>query len=369
MRVLLVRPAASGGLAAHVDHELSLLRGDGYDVEEAPVRIGERPRPAADLRTVRVLREVLRGADTPVAVHAHGLRAGALAALSTPHRGGHRLVVTLHNRTVGSRATRTVGAGLLRVLCRRADTVLAVSPDLAEDARRAGARDVRHAIVPVPSRTSRSTDAAAPDDARSHDGGAHGGRSHDGGAHDGGSHDAGIEALVVARLAPQKGLHDLLDAAALLREGERSRGAGVRVLVAGDGPLHGELAARIRAERLPVELLGRREDVPALLAACDLVVSAARWEGQPVWLQEALLAGRAIVATDAGGTRWVTGDAARLVPVGDAAALAAAVTALIDTAPRRTAEAASRQRARDLPTDVDLLSQLHEVFDSGARDW
>ncbi|MDN6304089.1 MAG: glycosyl transferase, partial [Brachybacterium sp.] len=97
MRILLVRPAASGGLAAHVDHELALLTAAGRDVAEAPVRIGERPHPLADLRTVRTLREVL-GASAPVTLHAHGLRAGALAALAVRRRRGQRLVVTLHNR-------------------------------------------------------------------------------------------------------------------------------------------------------------------------------------------------------------------------------------------------------------------------------
>src|SRR5699024_9668481 len=145
-----------------------------------------------------------------------------------------------------------------------------------------------------------------------------------------------LEVLVIARLAPQKGLHDLLDAAARLGDG-----AGVRIRIAGEGPLHEELAARIRAEALPVELLGRREDVPELLAAADLVVSAARWEGQPVALQEALQAGRAILATDAGGTRWVTGEAACLVPVGDARALAAAIAEHRDPRRRRQAEQAS----------------------------
>src|SRR5699024_9956777 len=85
----------------------------------------------------------------PVVLHAHGLRAGALSALAVRGRRG-RLVVTLLNRTVGSRAGRAVGAVLLRILARTADTVLAVSPDLAEAARRAGAGDVRHAVIPAP---------------------------------------------------------------------------------------------------------------------------------------------------------------------------------------------------------------------------
>ena len=371
MSILLVRPAASGGLAAHVDHELALLRAAGRDVAEAPVRIQERPHSLADLRTLRTLRAAARAATPPVTLHAHGLRAGALAALALIGRRRERLVVTLHNRTVGSRATRTVGALLLRILAGRADAVLAVSPDLAEMARRAGARDVRHAVIPAPEPAVSpapvdtgapvpESSAAAPAEPAIEPAVASAAEPAPPAPHD----PERLEILVIARLAPQKGLHDLLDVAGALR-----RQAPVRIRVAGDGPLHEELAARIRAEDLPVELLGRRSDVPALLAAADLLVSTAHWEGQPVSLQEALRSGIAIVATDAGGTRWVTGDAAHLVPVGDVRALAAAITALRETGTRHAAAAASRRRARELPTAQDLLAQLDEVLAADPRGW
>ncbi|GAA1289829.1 glycosyltransferase [Brachybacterium alimentarium] len=371
MSVILVRPRASGGLAAHVDQELKELTAAGVDIREAPVQIQERPHLLADLRTVRTLRRAMRTAPDPVAVHAHGLRAGALAALAMPRHGAALLAVTLHNRTIGSRATRRIGAALLRVIARRADTVLAVSPDLAEAARRAGADDVRHAVIPAPQRdepndrdepidraepadrADRAEERAAGERRRSRSAGA---RRRPGAA------DAPLDVLdilVVARLAPQKGLHDLLDAAAGLKA---HAPIPVRLRIAGDGPLHDELSARIRAEHLPVQLLGRRQDVPALLEAADLVVSAARWEGQPVWLQEALRAGRAIIATDAGGTRWVTGEAAHLVPVGDPGALAAAIRAYRDPQLRSHAESASRRRARELPGASDLVAQLTEIL-------
>lgn len=356
MRILLVRPTASGGLAAHVDQELGLLEAAGRDVHEAPVQIRERPDLIGDLRTVRTLRRILRtplpaGSVQPASsvstappaatVHAHGLRAGALAAVAMWGLRHQHLVVTLHNRTIGSIVTRAIGGILLRVLAHRANTVLAVSPDLADTARKAGARDVRHAIIPAPVQAAPAPVPDAADEDRDR-----------------------LEILVIARLAPQKGLHDLLDAAALLRDG-----APVRIRVAGDGPLAQELSARILAEQLPVELLGRRDDVPALLSACDLLVSAAHWEGQPVSLQEALGAGRAIVATDAGGTRCVTADAAYLVPVGDPAALAAAITTLQDPVLRSAAEQAARRRALELPTAEDLLAQLDEVLAPGPRHW
>lgn len=355
--VLVVRPLATGGLAAHVDHEVALAREIGVGVHESAVQIPARPHPAKDLRTVRTLRREIVSLG-PRAVHAHGLRAGALAALAA--RPGSlvrpRLVVTLHNRTLGSRSVRMIGTLLLRIIARRADTVLCVSPDLLEDARRAGARDARHAVIPAPGTgTGTSPVPSGPLDSTAPDAPA--------GADATARRDTpGLDVLVLARLAQQKGLDTLLDAAALLRDSTTP----IRIRIAGDGPLRDQLSTRIRAEELPVDLLGHRTDVPALLAAADLVVSSARWEGQPVGLQEALRAGRAIVATDAGGTRWVTGEAAQLVPVGDPGSLAAAILRHAHPQVRRRAEEASRDRADQLPTDADLMQQLLDVLALGA---
>ncbi len=362
LRVLLVRPRASGGLAAHVDQEHAALEAAGAEVHASAAVIGERPSPRADGAALRGLRrEVTALRSTgPIAVHAHGLRAGALSARAVRSLGAARgaapvrLVVTLHNRTVGGTAVRATGAVLLRILTSRADVVLAVSPDLAEQAARVGARKVLHAVVPaptVPAGTSGSTDPVDP-----------------AGPDDPAGADRPLDVLVIARLAPQKGLPDLLDAVAALERDPGTRGR-VRVGIAGDGPLRQALAERIAAERLPVELLGRREDVPALLARADLVVSAARWEGQPVALQEALRAGRAIIATDAGGTRWVTQEAATLVPVGDAPALASAILEHHDPAVRRHREQASRQRARSLPGARDMTDQLLDVLAPRDPRW
>ena len=87
----------------------------------------------------------------------------------------------------------------------------------------------------------------------------------------------------------------LLDAAAALHR------LDLLTVVAGDGPLRAGLQRRIDDEGLPVRLLGRRDDVPDLLAAADVVVSTApSGRGSPLGLQEALHAGAAVVATDAG---------------------------------------------------------------------
>ena len=123
--------------------------------------------------------------------------------------------------------------------------------------------------------------------------------------------------VTVARLAPQKGLDILVDA---LR-GLVTAGRLVVAVVAGDGPLEGDCGGP-RPGGCPCGCwAARRRARPARRRRRGRVPS--RWEGQSLNLQEALRAGAALVATDAGGNREVTGDAALLVPAGDPAALAA----------------------------------------------
>ena len=149
-RILQVCGSAAGGVRAHLADCARLLAADGHDViveapaavldgldiepaRAEPLEIGPRPSLNDTLAVAR-LRRLGRRADV---LHAHGLRAGALAALALGRRrrGRTRLVVTLHNLTVGGRLTTLVGDRLERLIARRADLILAVSPDLAERAR------------------------------------------------------------------------------------------------------------------------------------------------------------------------------------------------------------------------------------------
>ena len=206
-------------------------------------------------------------------------------------RGPVPVVATLHNAAPSGAVTGAVYAALERVVALRSALVLGVSADLVERMRRLGARRTGLAVVAAPPPRAAARDRYA----------VHA--------------DLGIGArtslaVVVARLAPQKGLDLLLDAQRELLGDDLD----LLTVVAGDGPLRAHLQDRIDAEGLPVRLLGHRDDVPDLLAAADVVVSSAVWEGQPVGIQEALHAGAAVVATDVGGTAAVVGDAALLVP-------------------------------------------------------
>ncbi|WP_448071768.1 glycosyltransferase family 4 protein [Georgenia yuyongxinii] len=381
MRVLQLTGSSAGGVGRHAREVAALLAAAGPVVLAGPadvvtgaeatpggteqvravvVDIADRPRPQ-DVGAVRRLRRLAAGADV---VHAHGLRAGALAALAVHSLGRRRprLVVTVHNLPVGGARVRALAAVLETLVARGADAVLGVSGDLVERMRARGARDVERALVPAPERPARSTPAAQVRAAL-------------------GLADGERLVLTVARLAPQKGLDLLAETAGLLAgaagaagasptgrhaEGAADDGvrpAGWRWVVVGDGPLRETLARRARTEDLPVLLTGRRDDVPDLLAAADAVVSTATWEGQPIAVQEALRAGAALVATDVGGTREVTGDAAVLVPGGNAPALAAAIRMVLTDDERREAlRAAALRRAAELPGPADVLAQLREVY-------
>ncbi|HEX5724766.1 MAG TPA: glycosyltransferase, partial [Longimicrobiaceae bacterium] len=101
------------------------------------------------------------------------------------------------------------------------------------------------------------------------------------------------------------------------------------LLVAGLGPAEGDARAVLTAEPR-VHWLGFRDDVPALLKALDLVALPAHGDGTGLVAVEALAAGAAVVAADAGvlAERVRDGVDGVLVPARDPAALARALVAL-----------------------------------------
>ena len=304
----------------------------------AAVPIGDRPRPGRDLAAVLRLHRLLRD-WAPDVVHAHGLRAGAFAALAGVPGA---LVVTVHNAPPAAAPGRVIHAALERLTARRADLVTWVSADLGARMRRAGARDGGRAVVAAATVPAPSADRVAA--ARASLG------------------ERGCPAVFAAgRLTAQKGFDVLIDAAARWR----GRDPAPVVAIAGEGPLAGELGARAVAAGVPVRFLGRRADVPALMAAADVVVVPSMWEGQPLVLQEALRAGRPVVASRAGGIPDLTGeDGALLVPPGDAAALARAVlTVLDDRAAAARLAAAATERARALPDADDAVNSVTALYD------
>lgn len=167
----------------------------------------------------------------------------------------------------------------------------------------------------------------------------------------------------VSVLRPGKGLEVLLEAVpAVLAEHPEARFA-----VVGDGPERRCLEERSAAAGLgdSVAWTGFRRDVPALLAAADLFVLPTRDDAFPTALLEAQAAGVAVVASRAGGVPEIVEDGATgvLVPPGDAAALARAVSALLaDPAARRRLAEAGRRQARERFSTAAWLGRLEAVY-------
>ncbi len=152
---------------------------------------------------------------------------------------------------------------------------------------------------------------------------------------------------VVAQLIPRKGHRVLLEALPKLIE----RHPGLRVLVFGRGPLEQELAQTIRERGLQgrVILAGFRGDLSRIFPCLDLLVHPALMEGLGIALLQAASSGLPIVACRAGGMPEAVEDGVtgRLVPPGDAAALASALEPLLaDEALRRRMGEAGREKMR-----------------------
>jgi glycosyltransferase involved in cell wall biosynthesis len=365
LRVAFVVGLATGGTASHVAVLATGCRDAGLDVRvlgpaptlaaleqsdrgTAPlttsrVPITDSPRPASAAVSVARLRSAF-AAWRPDVVHAHGVRAGALAALAAGSMGRSSrpaLTVTVHNAPPGGRRARLVYGALERICARRADLVLCASTDLLQRMRALGAPDAEQFDVPAAPELPPTAEEV--DKARA----------------DVGAGDRPV-LLCAGRLVRQKGLDVLIAAAARWRD----RDPQPRTVIAGDGPLAAELRAQASQADADVVLLGARQDVPALLALADIVIVPSRWEARALILQEAMRSGRPIIATRVGGTPELTGDdGAVLVRPDDPAALAAAVTTVLEDAPLRARlSAAARARSASFPTKKDAINTALSMY-------
>jgi glycosyltransferase involved in cell wall biosynthesis len=107
--------------------------------------------------------------------------------------------------------------------------------------------------------------------------------------------------------------------------------SNVFLAIAGSGPMETRIcreAARLDVSGR-VRLLGYREDVPALLAAADILVSASEREGLPQNVLEAQVSGVPVIGSDVRGTRdLLAGGAGFVFELGNVRQLAGSVRKL-----------------------------------------
>ena len=135
--------------------------------------------------------------------------------------------------------------------------------------------------------------------------------------------------------------------------------------IVGDGPMLAEI------HRSTVDLgdsfvtLGRRSDVPALIACADAMLLCSRVEGLPNVLIEAQAFGCPVVASDAGGTKetMIPDETGFLCPVGDVAGLSDAILRLlIDSELRARMSARAKSFARERFPIERMVRETHRLY-------
>lgn len=176
--------------------------------------------------------------------------------------------------------------------------------------------------------------------------------------------------ISVGRLVLAKGYEDLIEAFANVhRQAPRAV-----LVIAGAGSLFEKIKSKISELQLEnaVNCLGARSDVPQLLAASDIYASSSHWEGLPVALLEAMMAGLPIVATSVGEIpRVITPETGIIVPPHEPACLAEALRELVSAPDKaRALGTAARTRAMQeysLDTWIKKLTSLYKETLSVSR--
>jgi glycosyltransferase involved in cell wall biosynthesis len=362
LRVLLVLGTSTGGIGQHVRSLARGLADRGHSVVVAgpaatdevfgfsalglrfvdtPIRTTPGPR---DLLTARALSRWVSGAGV---VHAHGFRAASLAlsagaGAAWPIAGVASrdvpLVVTWHNQVLADGLRGTLMRRAEQAVARGATLNLGASQDLVRQAERDGGLAELGPVAapgPRPSEVGRAAMRA----------------------------ELGLAeqpmVLAVGRLHPQKDYPTMLSAMARLS----GRSPRPVLVVAGDGPEQDDVF-RLAAELgVDVRLLGRRDDVPDLMAAADLLAISSVWEARALVVQEALQQGLPVVATAVGGIPELVEDAAVLVAPGDPEQLGVAIGSLLDD-PKRARALAVRglDVAATWPDEDDVVTRVLEAY-------
>jgi glycosyltransferase involved in cell wall biosynthesis len=309
--------------------------------------------PRDDVRALRGLSALISAGRFDV-VHTHSAKAGTLGRLAAHRAHVPRIVHTYHGfpfHEFQSSLRRATYIQIERRLGRITDVALCVGTGVAVEAIRRGlvapervrtigvTVDGHAATRTAESRRSARQALGIPDNA--------------------------LVVGAVGRLAYQKAPQDFVDA---LRRMARPDVIGVWV---GDGELADEVrqAVRLVAPRTQVILTGERPDVTDLLPAFDVFALPSRYEGLPVAVVEAMLAGVPVVATavNAVSDVVVPGVTGLLVPPARPDLLATAVAYLLDHTDEAAAMAtAARHRVSGSHSPAALGRVLADAYDPAA---
>lgn len=112
-----------------------------------------------------------------------------------------------------------------------------------------------------------------------------------------------------------------------------------------------------------IHLLGRRDDVPRLMAALDVLASPSHGEAFPNVLGEAMACGVPCVVTDAGDSAEIVGGTGRVVPVGDMDGLARELVAVLNLSAAERVTLGQQARARvQVNYEIGHVTRMYEAM-------
>lgn len=298
-------------------------------------------RPLADLRGLWRLWRFLRAKRYTI-VHTHTSKGGFLGRLAAKLAAVPVVIHTAHGFAIheASPVTEKIAyVALERLASCWCDEIVCVSEFHRDWGSQLGlARDRK--LVAVPNGIQRCLPTLAPAQVRESLGMA----------------PETFAILCPSRLAPQKGIEDLLHAVLRFKG---LLGGRFHVYLAGEGPAQEEykaLSAQLGLNDL-VTFLGFRDDIPNLLAAADLVVLPSIREGLSISLLEAMAASKTIIATSIGSNREVR--SALLVQPGNREELASAIVRVYQ----------DRNLAAQLAQNAGLRFRQHYTEETMLQDY
>lgn len=173
-----------------------------------------------------------------------------------------------------------------------------------------------------------------------------------------------IAVIVSGRIVVDKGISTIIEAFKMQRNDERF--SRVKLFFAGDGPaeadIRKELATEIENGR--VILLGKRNDMLNLMAACDVFLFATLHENLSNALLEAMACGQAVIATAVGGNVEVVrnGENGYLIPPEDAGAINDALLKMLNDATRERFSQMSKMIIDESFSQQQLLLLLDKCY-------
>ena len=325
------------GWASPVLGPAGVLDGIGVLDGVVPVPAGMSPTG------LRSARQAVRPWRTSASVlHAHGLKAAWTLVAGRPSRP---VVMTQHNVVLDQAVGRSADLQrrLEREVLRRVDRVIAPTPHLAAALAGTVPEDRIRVVVPC---FPKPIPTASRAEVR----------------HRLGLSDDTPLVVSVTRLHPQKDLTTLVAAWSQVVD----RVPDAQLVVVGEGPARPEVEAAVVAAGLEasVQLIGSRPRAADELAAADVAVLTSVWEAIPIVLAEALLLGVPVVSTDVGMASDLMGDGTggRVVPVGDAEAVADGLVALLSDPERADVGRAGQVRAEQVFDPDALVAGVAAVY-------